>query len=359
MKNALFSPINWRKKKSFAEQQEEFPSTYARSFLSSPPRPRSARSPGAGALSPRRPPRPPSLDLSEPLPSVPSGQLDSESPSWTIASRGQTLKKPKRSMPELDGVWKGFLADMDEDPNLLHKRPMPKLPPFHHSNSDSTTYGVGRVSSRRRPVPCGNKSAHNLSDLKLERSPSPSLSTSSSDSLSDATDFDSLALFPAPPPLRVRRKIPEPLVLQPSISRSPLQQSPALSSLDSTPVTTPTTPTPLQSCRKTFTPPSILRKPSSPALSHNYPLMPDYLPPEPHYSHVFHTRPGRLAHSSSSPEPNIPPMTTLSAHRSTSSDTFTFANSSRQPRYEKPLPPVEVRQWNSNSASEVQWGIAV
>ncbi|KIK65373.1 hypothetical protein GYMLUDRAFT_94025 [Collybiopsis luxurians FD-317 M1] len=378
MKTPLFSPMSWRKKKAFAEQQDECPPTPTRSFLSSSSRPSSSRqrSPVSNAgssierstslskTSPRRPPRPPSLNLSVPPPTdspakagIKSASAGINSSLSTLANRRPILVKAKRSMPELDGVWKGFLADVDEDVNLLDKHPIPKLPSLHHhSRSDLALRQDGGGSPNSRHVLCSSKSTNNLS--KLEWSPSPRSSVSSSDSLS--TDFDSLALFPAPPPLKIRKKVPKALVLRPMPSIASLPPSPGLSSPESTPVTTPTTPTPSQCLRKTTTPPSILKKPSSPALSHSFPAGPDPLASELHNNHGSCFRPGRIAHSLSSPTPGSPPMSMTAAHRSTSSDIITFSNPSRNKvvpsRSNKSLPPAEQ---HSYFAPEVEWGIAV
>ncbi|THU84870.1 hypothetical protein K435DRAFT_869818 [Dendrothele bispora CBS 962.96] len=195
------------------------------------------------------------------------------------------ILKSKRSMPQLDGVWKGFLKELDEDP-LTFQLPSNLAQTHSHHNSQPRCRGHRSVSSS---IP-KSKSTHDLSvhadmpppgrrNKPLQRSPfseplytplsSPKpnrpkliLSQTPKDPLHELDEGDLTLSFPAPPPLFIRRKVGPLPALKP---RSDTPPSPAMcsstSSSDSTPVATPTTATPTQSSPKI--PPLMITKKSS------------------------------------------------------------------------------------------------
>lgn len=384
MKTTLFSPSSWLRKHSKQDQPEQLPvsrsPTPTRSFNSSTVRhrPTGPSSPEGSSrkgyalsrsrASPSRPPRPPSLDLSNPPTHNPTTRAPDSAPvlresrprrpppqSLSESSTG-SLPRAKRSMPELDGVWKGFLADVDEDFSSLYKHPLPKSPPVYkqtlpdHSKSVESNSRSGRGLGKPRPTLQSSQSTHNLATKREE---SPRSSTSSADSLPLAADFASL--FPAPPPLSIRKKFVKPLVLHPRPSTGSLRSFDFSSSTESTPVVTPTTPT----FRQIQIPSSPLRKSPSAVLLPSSPVSPYSTgfptPPvdhNPYSANAFPSRSTRMLHSISTATPGSLPMSQI-AHRSTSSDTTLIPNSdpsrthplpsaSRRPRLDKPLPDLVV-----------------
>ncbi|TFK43649.1 hypothetical protein BDQ12DRAFT_189931 [Crucibulum laeve] len=159
---------------------------------------------------------------------------------------------------------------------------------------------------------------------------------------------DPLALFPSPPPLIIRKKVPKPLILRPTPSIAPLPPSPCFSSRDSTPPTTPITPrahmsgaylksiSPTSSLKQSpgrplnNIPPPLFSPPTSPLptppTSHNS------LPRSPDHGNLSGTRPLRIAKSTSQLRNDAP--SPLATHRFTSSE----------PISELPHDPIRVRR---------------
>ncbi|THV08663.1 hypothetical protein K435DRAFT_959197 [Dendrothele bispora CBS 962.96] len=338
--SSLFSPSSWRKKKrspstqvdhslptspvsstfqqsapsslrcSLSERAEVNSDTFSLAYPLSTTEPRPLEN---GTRPPRRPPRPPGLDLHAPLlqssascPSVPVSPKSPGTPKHDLCApplspshscppmrygeseqshSNSDILKSKRSMPQLDGVWKGFLKELDEDP-LTFQLPSNLAQTHSHHNSQPRCRGHRSVSSS---IP-KSKSTHDLSvhadmslpgrrNKPLQRSPfseplytplsSPKpnrpkliLSQTPKDPLHELDEGDLTLSFPAPPPLFIRRKVGPLPALKP---RSDTPPSPAMcsstSSSDSTPVATPTTATPTQSSPKI--PPLMITKKSS------------------------------------------------------------------------------------------------
>jgi len=157
---------------------------------------------------------------------------------------------------------------------------------------------------------------------------SPHELNSESDSEDESGQIDvgfSLSQFPTPPrpPMPRRRMPPKPLVLLPTPSIAPLPPSPLLSSGESTPVATPTTPRYTEPCMRK----GILKKPSSCSIDPTTPTTPTSPPrrtlPEVH----SHTPPPRLRSAQS--VPHFQPLALANAHRLTSSDIIPTTNRRR------------------------------
>ncbi|KAF5369780.1 hypothetical protein D9758_001152 [Tetrapyrgos nigripes] len=370
--SVLFSPSSWRKKKKSLSTDTDkalpnFPSDpFARrspSIISESgdvdslsdsstlayPEPAWPQTKKIGSP-PRRPRRPSNLDLHAPpleytnsCPLSPTSLRASHdifapplSPSYSCpqpheqSSRTTTPLQSKRSMPQLDGVWKGFLEEVDEDPRSLQLASRPVIKAEHHrSASHHHTHIPGAISR--------SKSTHDLSlpgssppppPLPYSRhkfpSRSPSISSSGSKASAGSEEGDSTAdltlSFPAPPPLFIRRKVPPLPALRPTPSAACLPSSPSTnsspSSSDSTPVATPSTATPQK-----VAPLSILKSPS-PSVKSFPPTSP--VSPSHFRSHPDpHSRSLRLAQSvselpSGRPHPGAP--------RTISSDTVGTRN---------------------------------
>lgn len=236
---------------------------------------------------PTRPPRPPSLNLDaasdpSPLDATPAMQparplisaFSSSQPYEQDPDEGSNdvLEAHKR-LPQLDGVWKGFLQDIDEDPLLLEVGT--KGVGLHERKSTQPTAlemrGNGAMAPKGKPrskqiiadavLDPSTHSLRNRYHLTGSTSHLPyvkeSLSCSSSEAnirrpsskLDDVHETEPfLSLFPSPPPLRIRKKNLKPLVLLPTPTIVPLPPSPAYSS-DTTPTGTPTFSTPPTSPR--------------------------------------------------------------------------------------------------------------
>ncbi|KAJ3837874.1 hypothetical protein F5878DRAFT_661715 [Lentinula raphanica] len=407
MKTSLFDPSSWRRRKfpkPFAgDSQSKDPQVIERSETPISPllgrfkTSREARRDTAASCftqleAPHRPPRPPSPKLYEP----PAEQA-SNLPIVRTESHGKfnqnhrsnrtvELLKAKRSMPELDGVWKGFLEDVNEDHDSLYNDPLPDLPPLQVYSSPLRPPVRGpRSRTTSNPPRCGtlypSKSTSNIS--RLEETPSSRRSSvSSNESRSCGTDLDSLALFPEPPPLKIGKKIPKPLVLLPTPRLTPLPPSPSTGSLNSTPIATPTSPTIPYSPRRMASPPSILKKSQSAAMLSNVPTTPTsprsavYDPYLPSSAAVTMSlpRPPRVTITQSMSNAYISRSMSPTSHKSSSSDTMALPNSGAprsrasrnntfvpEPRSDKPLPPLLLnrRQRNIKHPSPVEWGIAV
>ena len=311
---SIFSPGTWRKKRlqrvlsdSPSSDQEkscpqagsvcEFPATLSASYSAShtrsvvnvgspkvyedvPSHPRScppSRPPSKPVLyspnntspggyrhseeAPRRPSRPPSLNLDTPATErTPPKTSEGKRPHARL-TRSTTSPPPqthasclrtKVSLPELDGVWKGFLEEVEEDQHSLTASTGLRgpLPPGRRPRSVATVRSPPRVK-RFQDLPPSPSYDKRLFEIKPPPMEDMHESESDSDDDDDAEAESpstpgfsaSLALFPPPPPLTIRRRpIPKPLEIRPP-PVSTLPPSPSTSSLDSTPIATPTTPT--------------------------------------------------------------------------------------------------------------------
>jgi len=366
--SVLFSPSSWRRKKRSPSEQidtsvppspasscfqyptaspskvsllEGADTSFQPSSSSTLPIPPSYSDPRPSANgTPRRPPRPPNLDLHAPIlktsisyplspksPRTPRHDVSAPplSPSYSCPPRcveSQSfvdggILKPKRSMPQLDGVWKGFLEEVDEDPQsfVAHSQPDTKMH-FHHrslprrrgqlaeslnSPKSKSTHDLPMPASYRslQHSPCRPKLQYAPPLPPIPSTPVSQIPKDSSDETDEAVDLT--LSFPAPPPLFIRRKVPALPALKPrteSIARSP--PSPAMhsstsshSSSDSTPVATPTTATPPK-----VAPLSILKKSPSPSVT-SFPLSPSPSLPSPSHSDFSgpHSRSLRLIQS--------------------------------------------------------------
>ncbi|KAJ3810627.1 hypothetical protein F5876DRAFT_76573 [Lentinula aff. lateritia] len=389
MKNLLFSPSIWRIKfpkssgvdELAASERSETPTSTFIGRLKPGHKETGGRANSSMKQTPCRPPRPPSPNLfGTPRPVEDTSEVPTFrrelSQKRLIRDQRPTrtadLLKAKRSLPELDGVWKGFLNDVNEDHDSLYQHPIPDLltlqrqsPTLRPELKDEEVSGSRSHFPRRRPL----GGSHPRVTLHTSRSTTciaipeePSLSPRSSVSSADyVTDIDSLALFPAPPPLRIRKKVPKPLILLPTATIVPLPPSPCTGSLNPTPVASPTSPKLPQSPRRATSPPSILKKSQSAVSLYSMPTSPSY-----------NTHPS-AAHSISSPSRPSPSISPTS-HKSSSSDTMALSNSgssrrytnrtntfASSPRNDQPLPPLTLngRQRNIKHPSPVEWGIAV
>ncbi|KDQ29217.1 hypothetical protein PLEOSDRAFT_156951 [Pleurotus ostreatus PC15] len=255
---------------------------------------------------PRRPRRPPPLDLSTET----SRNLVEDSEDSDVTPRAPftaplVLKKkasahrhaprPVRTDAELDGVWHGFLAELEEDFDFLDTAEPRKGGTSHRRcfsrrYNDSHSHLMDGEDSRPHTSPKFDE----LSQLYSHPSYQPTFSRSMSNLSNSGKDptrwnhhrqpkrviaEDPLSLFPAPPPLNIRRgrTAPTPLVLNPTPSIAQLPSSPAMSTPDTTPVATPTTPkfcqSPATRDGSTF-PVSILKKRSLTSNQKTEPLSP-------------------------------------------------------------------------------------
>ncbi|KAJ3910170.1 hypothetical protein F5879DRAFT_984015 [Lentinula edodes] len=398
MKNLLFSPSIWRIKfpkssgvdeLAASERSETSPSTFI-GRLKPGHKETGERATSSMKQTPCRPPRPPSPNLfGTPRPvedtsEVPTLRRELSQRKHIRVQRPYRTAdslKAKRSLPELDGVWKGFLNEVNEDNDSLYQHPIPDLPTLQRQSptvrpelKDEEVSGSRSHFPRRRPfggsqprVTLHTSRSTTCVAIPEERSLSPRSSVSSADY---ETDMDSLALFPAPPPLRIRKKIPKPLILVPTATIVPLPPSPCTGSLNPTPVASPTSPKLPQSPRRATSPPSILKKSQSAASLYSMPTSPSY---NTYPSTLTLAHPPRIAHSISSPSRPSPSISPTS-HKSSSSDTMALSNSGSSRRYtnrtstftssswnDKPLPPLMLnrRQRNIKHPSPVEWGIAV
>ncbi|KAK0206518.1 hypothetical protein DFS33DRAFT_1315165 [Desarmillaria ectypa] len=294
MKPVAFLRNSWKKRErttSAPGPNEELSATNTRN--SSPPKssfstfPRSLmKKRSQSTISPpTRPPRPPSLNLdtaSDPNPSTPKMRPARPLISAFSSSRpyerdpdeadNEALEAHKR-LPQLDGVWKGFLQDIDEDPLLLevgskgagsHEKKSTRPKPSAMRRNGATPLTGKSRSTRIIADAVLDPSTHSLRNRyhitgstshlpyvkeSLPRSSSEAnIGRPSSKSLDVNETEPFLSLFPSPPPLRIRKKNLKPLVLLPTPTIVPLPLSPAYSS-DTTPTGTPTFSTPPTSPR--------------------------------------------------------------------------------------------------------------
>ena len=164
----------------------------------------------------------------------------------TSSSRTRCIR-PKRSMPELDGIWKGFLDDVEEDDDSIRLE--------SHLMQDLNQTGTGQAIHKgpKRssdalevrstfqppslvPPPSPNKSR----DIKFtnfsastshlpylsQDSPPSKVKTPSPKSLGPSSKFP-LSLFPTPPPLIPPLPVPDPPSLTSPV-RSARQSLPSL-----------------------------------------------------------------------------------------------------------------------------------
>ncbi|TFK76024.1 hypothetical protein BDN72DRAFT_361510 [Pluteus cervinus] len=218
--------------------------------------------------SPQRPPRPPSLDLYSPVASQ-------SSPSPSPAKQ----RRVDNDFELLDRFLDTYLddSDMESDDELS----TPKALGFSEGKVEKGHRVHGSHVVANSHIQDGRSGDHPVSP-KRQRVPYKSGSTPHLRSTPSAPpaspppqpNEDPLSLFPKPPPLIIRKKVPRPLVLrtmpsvgsldQPSPSLSAFPPSPSIgsSSPDSTPLTTPTSPRGIPS-------PSVSR---APIMSANYML---------------------------------------------------------------------------------------
>ncbi|TFK28847.1 hypothetical protein FA15DRAFT_700738 [Coprinopsis marcescibilis] len=223
--------------------------------------------------------------------------------------------------------------------------------PSHQSHRRDSLIPDSHPQQRRKPA-LNNTNEAPESGLDMGKTGSPSRGLglyhssqssphlpSSSRSQQSTSQQDLASLFPSPPPLIIRKKVPQPLVLQPrrpstTLVPFPPSPSPDPSSTDSTPITTPT------SSRQFSTPTQSPLKPSYqrpgnaiPPLLYDAPTSPLPSPPINPHNKTFTARQptysmqGRThlrgAVSTSNLRPNGPPH--LQTHRMTSSDPISDA----------------------------------
>ncbi|KAL0582034.1 hypothetical protein V5O48_000092 [Marasmius crinis-equi] len=336
----------------------------------------------ASSKSPSRPPRPPSLDLE--CPPLPPKKFELEQPRVSPKcqnTRSSSLRS-KASLPELDGVWHGFLKEVDENPNSLraggkHGQRRPSNASSLSSRSNAAPRSSPRPSKRfgdLPPSPPFDKRQFDIaaiSPLDLVNQPG----TDGEDDVREpdsphAQDFSlSLSLFPSPPPLNIRKKmIPKPLDLRnSSFSSLPVPPpSPSTSSSDSTPLATPSTPT---QSSVVLSPRKSSNKDST---SPKYPLfnLSPTRPPNRSFASDSVVN-SRLHTSRSFYQPSRNKSHELSAnHRTTSSESISSCSSSENDLRERTwtFPPSPTfpsylessgRKPTSPAYGSVQWGIAV
>ncbi|RDB22876.1 hypothetical protein Hypma_010325 [Hypsizygus marmoreus] len=328
---------------------------------------------------PRRPPRPPSLNLSgQPSPTIPRSpnrvKFAPEAQMRSFTSRSAlrpTLRRNSHSVQSTlspaDGVDTIF-SNVSNDS-------LDSLPSDSPSSSDKGSCSTTHTSSHsmalqyQGPDQCtslaqspntmrsspvspkdSSRTVHAILDLDdspnsnirsvyhttsstshlpLDRGGSSSMSLKSSPLSRNvgqeaSSDFP-LALFPSPPPLVIRKR-PKPLVLLPTPTIAQLPPSPLLGSNDSTPLATPTTPHPLYSPSpsKSRSTKVISRGPGRPLNSIPPPV---YSPPDsplptppmsPRWAEPEYRRPLRNAQSTSELRGYLP-ESRQPAHRPTAS----------------------------------------
>ncbi|KAG7097078.1 hypothetical protein E1B28_004464 [Marasmius oreades] len=287
-----------------------------------------------------------------------------------------TRLRPQGCVPELDGVWKGFLEELEEDLHTLSG---------NSTNIRSPSTSRPRSRSNTTPCPSRTKRFQDLppsphfdkrkfdipQNTSLTHADYSSDGEGSEASSSTADLLISLSLFPTPPPLRIRKKeVIRSLELRIRPGERPCPSSPGQSSSDSTPVTTPTTFPPL-SLKSTSPKRSKFQEPSRPSHTPHTisaPERPVANRSSPSASLIqTKLRPSRSFHHP--PLKHLRPFPTL--HRTTSSElvsssrapqnqlkegiwrSFPISHSSPsylQSRGRKPTPSVY---------TPVQWGIAV
>ncbi|KAF8895920.1 hypothetical protein CPB85DRAFT_1440271 [Mucidula mucida] len=287
MKSVTFLRNTWRKKDKESSSSDASTSTeLASSSSQSLSPPSSSRRLFFGKLSspsvspthsqrstpPQRPPRPPSLDLFTDLKDTPTSSSSSFDMAADIAitpspPMSQSVSMSSRSSSELDGVWNDFLTDIREDVRPSHVYPsLNRQSQYKTFKSDTVDAMLDPSAHSLRTRYQITGSTPHLPYVKLHspdntyprmRRPmlSPSVSVVAPRPEESETDF-SLSLFPAPPPLRIRKKVPKALILRPSAHIVPLPPSPAsfstgTDSRDTTPLATPVTPTYPTISRKT------------------------------------------------------------------------------------------------------------
>ncbi|KAJ6629096.1 hypothetical protein B0H10DRAFT_22410 [Mycena sp. CBHHK59/15] len=347
---------------------------------------------------PVRPPRPPSLNLD--ALEFPTTLILSPTTSKSPGSRTPPhLLRPKsagaRKMPELDDIWEGFIKDIegeteDVDEFIFSARRLPSSdlisnvhswtvvsttsPLLVSERSPQAAQAALDHSHRSRPQPHSlyraTRSTPQLPNTKSgAQPPIPStesdLEPSSEDELGSNVGF-SLSLFPTPPPLTWRKRgAPKPLVLLPTPTIAPLPPSPsASSSMDSTPIATPTTPRSaapsFHSARKSNSPASILKKPgvqSTHSPIHTAPALIQYPGLREDASSSSRITVPRLRSAQSVPYLQAP--LSSNAHRNTSSDSTSY--NTRQRVLSRPNMGPRPQQYSKAlpATPGVEWGYAV
>ncbi|KAJ7283759.1 hypothetical protein C8J57DRAFT_1498769 [Mycena rebaudengoi] len=322
------------------------------------------------SLPPARPPRPPSLNLDTLeatlfLPTPPSSTGGRSTP------RPCPVHQVAHRMPELDKVWEGFMKDVEGDAESPTPRPSP--PSAKPTRARRPAHAITDTRSQPHGLYCASGSTPHLPYIaRPDKSPrifSPESDfESSDDEISHPgrkTGF-SLSLFPAPPPFTVRRRAPKPLVLLPTPSIAPLPPSPSLSSGDSTPLATPTTPRSaapsIHSARKSTSPVSILKKtsgqPSPAVFSPALPTSPTTFNASSGWpTESTGSSPRRLRSAQSVPYLQAPPVS--NTHRNTASDTTSVTNTRQVTPSDPRRHARKFQKGSPASNDQIEWGYAV
>ncbi|KAF8665742.1 hypothetical protein AX16_000190 [Volvariella volvacea WC 439] len=344
---------------------------------------------------PRRPPRPPSPHLFKPPP--PEWDITHTSIGLKVLSSDSTstlhsLQPVPVALDEEPGAYSEEDSESESEEGPRTPRVSGFLEGRNLRDSDSlsqrtlTYHAYGDDILFATPGP---RKSHRTSSSPVMESPTPhtsgryrSRSGSSPHLPLPATNFEGdsltgpafpLSLFPAPPPLNIRKKVPGPLALQRDPSSTSLLPSPSvtssMTSLDMTPLSTPTSP------KLAFSPPRgpLLR--SSISRCNGHVLPPPCSPPtsplpdppvSPNFpSHnAFQSRHLRVVRSTSNLRRE---MQAPATHRITSSDP------SQRPEKTGPLRtkaaslnPAQVAPFPSldssdpdHIATQVHWGYAI
>lgn len=200
--------------------------------------------------------------LRPPRPNRPSNLYSPSYVDFPIAEqldKGENLPslplKPQKRLPELDGIWQGFLSDVNEDADSLLRDSHLDLitshiqvTPLNRScfNTSTVTLSMPDVTAQH-PSPSTNlqrtcRASKSTSNLRGRSDSRGGHNHRPSEPLPDLAA--ALAMFPKPPPFGGRKIVPQPLQLNLHGNTSSVdrQSSPASSSCDSTPLPTPTLP---------------------------------------------------------------------------------------------------------------------
>lgn len=302
---------------------------------------------------PSRPPRP------APLYTAPHGSdstptlLSPKRPEVTEQGVLNPLRSPRlarsrdeRGVPQLDGIWDDFLTDLNEDRARLEsnapaissqrQRQLMGDDSLTRPRADSLktkTKPDNPVTPRIRRVGSQPQLHRDVDMSEPELPPLPKLTAG----------HDPLALFPAPPPLKVKKKAPT-LVLRTAPVLPPIPPSPSLSfssestfTLDSA-LVTPTTPAFRSSSGKIPAPilrsrrsKDLLSEPRKPPMT-SLPSTPDQeslvfpsVSPSPEMQRSQRMFASKISHSVSQVYPKN--SSNLKVHRPTSSDSTSSAES--------------------------------
>lgn len=222
-----------------------------------------------------------SLDI-PPLPSRPTSRDGRSS---------RTTRKEKRTVPEIEGSWRQFLTDVQEDINTLDfssDAPIHLPPALRTKQENGSSIPLTAPLKTTKQSPSLSSKATARPALIQTSHSAPAIITGVA-STANGAEF-SLSLFPTPPPLGLRKRSPpRPLDLSSTYARSETslpEMSPgySCSTPDLTPIPTPTTPRFSQQQKpyisrtpKTYlsptssvdpTPPSSPSRPSTPTSAH-------------------------------------------------------------------------------------------